>query len=74
MNEEGAERGRRGHSLVRAIANSGRGLVIFGIGVFFLVSPMLGVTFNLGNGFRYFFSGMCLFYGGWRVYRGYRNN
>jgi hypothetical protein len=60
--------------LLRAIMDSGRGLVIFGMGIFFLISQKLGVDLAIDNLYRYMFSGLCLLYGGWRIYRGYRKN
>jgi hypothetical protein len=60
--------------LMRAIMDSGRGLVIFGMGIFFLISQKLGVDLAIDNLYRYMFSGLCLLYGGWRIYRGYRKN
>jgi hypothetical protein len=62
------------YALRRAILDYGMGLIIFGFGVFFLVAPKLGYDFRVDNFYRYFFSGLCLLYGGWRAYRGYKKN
>jgi hypothetical protein len=69
--ENGADDGRkRGYVLRRAILDYGMGIIIFGFGVFFLVGPKLGFSFSIGNDLRYMFTGLCLLYGGFRVYRG----
>ncbi len=60
--------------MMRAILDYGMGIMIAGFGLFFLVSPRLGINFSVDNFYRYFFSGLCLLYGGWRIYRGYKKN
>ena len=52
----------------------GMGLVIFSFGIFLLISERLGFNFEIEPFFRYFFEGMCLIYGAWRIYRGYKKN
>ncbi len=59
---------------MRAIMDYGMGIIIFGFGLFFLFAPKLGVAFEVEAFYRYFFAGMCLLYGAWRVYRGYKKN
>jgi hypothetical protein len=61
---------RFAHTLI----DSGRGLVIFGAGVFFLISGWLGISLSVDGVYRYCFAGLCLLYGGWRIYRGYKKN
>lgn len=52
----------------------GMGLVLVGFGVFFAIAPNIGIEFNIEPFFRYLFAGMCLIYGSWRIYRGYKKN
>lgn len=68
------DRRKRSYELRRAILDYGMGVIIFGFGVFFLVAPKMGVQIGIDNTFRYIFSGLCLLYGGFRVYRGSRKN
>lgn len=68
------DRRKRSYELRRAILDYGMGVIIFGFGIFFLVAPKLGVTIGIDNTFRYIFSGLCLLYGGFRVYRGSQKN
>lgn len=53
----------------------GMGVIIAGFGVFFLLAPRMGwMEFSLDPLLRYMFSGLCLLYGGFRVYRGVQKN
>ena len=74
MENEAPDRRTKGYILMRAILDYGMGIMIFGFGIFFLVAPKLGIGFQIEGFFRYFFSGLCLVYGAWRVYRGYKKN
>jgi hypothetical protein len=58
----------------KTLLDSFRGIVIFGIGVFLLIAPLLNFVIGLSDFYRYSFSGLCLLYGGWRIYRGYKQN
>jgi hypothetical protein len=64
----------KNYILMRSVMDYGMGLVIFSFGVFLLFSERLGFNFSIEPFFRYFFAGMCLIYGGWRIYRGYQKN
>ena len=70
MENEADDARKKGYVLRRAILDYGMGIIIFGFGVFFLVGPKLGFSFSIGNDLRYMFAGLCLLYGGFRVYRG----
>ncbi len=74
MENKDPDRRTKGYILMRAIMDYGMGIIIFCIGIFFLLAPKLGVSFEIENFYRYFFSGLCLIYGAWRVYRGYKKN
>jgi hypothetical protein len=72
MDNESTDRRTKGYILMRTIMDYGMGILIFGLGIFFLFAPRLGVQFELDPMYRYFFAGLCLIYGGWRVYRGFK--
>lgn len=74
MENEAPDRRKKSYILRRAILDYGMGVIIFGFGVFFFIAPRLGFDFGIDNFYRYIFSGLCLLYGGWRVYRGYQKN
>lgn len=74
MENDQRDKGRQRYLLTRSIMDYGMGLIILGCGVFFAIAPELGIEFNIVPLFRYFFSVMCIVYGGWRIYRGYKKN
>jgi len=74
MENKDPDKRTKGYILMRAIMDYGMGVMIFGFGVFFLISPALGIGFEFENFYRYFFSILCIVYGAWRVYRGYKKN
>jgi hypothetical protein len=74
MENGASDRRKRGYALMRAILDFGMGVLILAFGVFFLLAPKLGFDFNIDNLYRYIFSGLCLLYGGFRVYRGAKKN
>ena len=65
---------KKSYELRRAILDYGMGVIIFCFGIFFLVAPKFGVTLVIDDTFRYIFSGLCLLYGAFRVYRGSQKN
>jgi hypothetical protein len=58
----------------RSVMDFGMGLIIAGFGVFFAVSDKLGFEFSIDPILRYAFAGLCLIYGLFRIYRGYKKN
>ena len=68
------DRRKQGYILRRAILDFGMGGIIFGFGIVFLLAPKLGLQLSIDDLYRYMFSGLCLLYGGFRVYRGARKN
>jgi hypothetical protein len=74
MNNEEPDRRAKGYMLMRSIMDYGMGVLIFMCGVFFVFSEKLGFAFNVDPFFRYLFAGLCLLYGGFRIYRGYKKN
>ena len=74
METEREEKRKNGYLLMRSVMDYGMGLIIFGFGVFFLASERLGMGFSIDPFFRWFFAIMCIVYGGWRIYRGYKKD
>jgi hypothetical protein len=62
------------YRLRRSIMDYGMGIVIFCLGIFFLLASRFGVTFGIDDQFRYLFAGLCILYGLFRIYRGYKKN
>ena len=74
METRSEERRKKNYTMMRSIVDYGMGLVIFGFGIFFMVAPRLGKQFDIEPVLMYFFAGLCIIYGGWRIYRGYKKN
>ena len=64
----------KGYRLRRSIMDYGMGTIILCLGIFFLIAPRLGVQFGIDNTFRFLFGGLCIIYGLFRIYRGYKKN
>jgi len=64
----------RSYRIRRSIMDYGMGAIIFFIGIALLLAPLFGVAFNVDNSFRYLFGGLCIVYGLFRIYRGYKKN
>jgi len=50
------------------------GLIITGIGVVMLFNDKIGLNFELDPLMIYAFSGLCILYGGFRLYRGIKRD
>jgi len=72
--EQDLDKRAKGYQLRRSIMDYGMGIIIFCLGIFFLLAPRLGVTFGIDDLFRYLFAGLCILYGIFRIYRGYKKN
>ena len=68
------DRRTKGYVTMRAILDFGMGVIIFAVGLFFLLAPKLGFNFGVDDFYRDFFAVLCMVYGGWRAYRGYKKN
>jgi len=74
MENQDSDRRNKGYTLMRTIMDYGMGIMIFGFGVLFLLAPKLGFSFEVDGLIRYSFGCLCIIYGGWRIYRGYKKN
>jgi len=73
--DEYERRKLRAYSTRRSIMDFGMGFIYLAIGGFFLFSRQLGfeLAFPVPP-FSYIFGGLCVLYGLFRIYRGYRKN
>ena len=74
MNIDPADRKARNYIVRRSLLDYGMGAIIMGFGLFFAVADRFGIEFSITPGFRYAFVGLCVIYGGFRIYRGYKKN
>lgn len=76
MFDEYEKRKRKQVSQMKSIMDYGMGVLMILVGLYFLFHEKLNI--NIGNSssslLEKFFGGMCLLYGGWRIYRGYKKN
>lgn len=78
MFEEYEKKKRKQISLMRSLLDYGMGLLILLGGLLFFFRQQLGnISFNRRfppNDMDKIFGAMCLLYGAWRIYRGYKKN
>jgi len=74
MNIDPADRKARNYIVRRSLLDYGMGAIIMGFGLFFAVADRFGIEFSITPAFRYAFVGLCVIYGGFRIYRGYKKN
>jgi len=76
MFEEYENKKRKQVTQMRTIMDYGMGTLLMLAGIVFLFHDKLNIP--LGNDaptlLDKFFGGLCLVYGGWRIYRGYKKN
>jgi uncharacterized membrane protein HdeD (DUF308 family) len=64
----------KAYSNRRAIMDYGMGILYFGVGIFFFVSDRFGFEIDFPEALTYTFGGLCIIYGVFRIYRGYKKN
>jgi hypothetical protein len=76
MFEEYEKKKKKQVTLMRSMMDFGMGVLVILAGLFFLFHERLNVSFgdNSTSLFEKFFGGVCILYGAWRVYRGYKKN
>lgn len=69
------EKRRKAYVNRRSLMDLGMGIIYAGMGGFFSLSELFGISMEFPpKPFSYIFGGLCLFYGGFRIYRGIRKN
>jgi hypothetical protein len=77
MFEEYEKKKRKQVSLMRSLMDYGMGLIIVLGGLFFFLRSKFNLPFNERfppNDIDKIFGIICIFYGSWRIYRGYKKN
>jgi hypothetical protein len=76
MFEEYENKKKKQISQMKSIMDYGMGIVMILVGLYFLFHQALNI--NIGDSssslLEKFFGVMCLLYGSWRIYRGYKKN
>lgn len=76
MLEEYENNKRKQVTQMKSIKDYGMGLLIILLGVFFIFHDELKIPIGDGSSstMEKVFGGLCILYGGWRMYRGYKKN
>ena len=77
MFEEYENKKRKQVSMMRSVMDYGMGVIILLLGVFFFFRNRFDIGFNEKfppNDMDKIFGGICIVYGIWRIYRGYKKN
>jgi len=74
MSTDTEARKAKNYILRRSILDYGMGAIIVGFGIFFAVADRFNIEFRITPAFRYAFVVLCIVYGGFRMYRGYKKN
>lgn len=79
MFEEYEKKKRKQVAQMKSLMDYGMGLLILLVGLFFIFRKKLGnfpLNERLGepDTLEIFFGGLCILYGAWRIYRGYKKN
>jgi cation transport ATPase len=69
------EKRQRTYANRRAIMDFGMGIIYTGMGLFFPFSEKFGISSLFPTPvLSWIFAGLCLVYGGFRIYRGFKRN
>ena len=77
MFDEYEKKKRRQVAQMKSLLDYGMGILILGAGVFFFFRNQFDISFNdrfPPNDIDKIFGGICIIYGSWRIYRGYKKN
>ena len=74
MDEDFDEKKQRDYINRRAIMDLGMGLIYSGMAVVMFFAEKFGLGAVFSAPFNYIFGGLCLLYGGFRVYRGIKRD
>jgi hypothetical protein len=65
---------KKSYDTMRTVYNLTMGIIILGIGVVLLFNNKLGMDLSIDPMMLYSFSGLCILYGSFRLYRGIKKN
>lgn len=77
MFEDYEKKKRKQVTLMRSLLDYGMGIVILALGLFFFFRDKMKISFNENfppNTIDKIFGVVCMIYGLWRLYRGYKKN
>jgi hypothetical protein len=74
MAEDYEDRKQRAYVNRRSITDLGMGIIYTGMSLLMFFASKVGLDAVFSAPFNYVFGGICLLYGGFRIYRGVRRN
>lgn len=75
MRQDLENKRRKAYAGRRSAMDLGMGIIYAGMGGFFMFSELLGIRMEfLQKPFSYILGGICLLYGGFRIFRGIKKN
>lgn len=77
MIEDYEKKRKKQVSFMRSVFDYGIGTLILAVGVFLVIRDRFDLAFNerfVPNYMDKVFGAICILYGGWRIYRGYKKN
>ena len=74
MAEDFEDKKQRAYVNRRSIMDLGMGIIYTGMGLLMVFASKVGLDAVFSAPFNYVFGGICLLYGGFRIYRGVRRN
>jgi len=75
MPQEPRDGRSKNYILMRMLMDIGMGFIYIGMALFILLAPRFGLTSSIFDPpFNYFFAGICIAYGIFRIYRGVKKN
>jgi hypothetical protein len=74
MAEDYEDRKQRAYVNRRSITDLGMGIIYIGMSLLMVFASKVGLDAVFSAPFNYVFGGICLLYGGFRIYRGVRRN
>ena len=75
MENDFRDKQRKSYDTMRTVYNVTMGAIILGIGIMILFREKIGIDLSVDNPLLlYAFSGLCILYGSFRLYRGIKKN
>jgi len=74
-NDDSKDGRTRGYVMMRTLMDVGMGIIYIAVAVFIIFAPKFGFSSKFFEPpFSYIFAGICILYGGFRIYRGVKKN
>lgn len=75
MENEAKDKRTKSYGLMRSVMDYTMGALYLSAGVFLFFAEKFGFPMeSFDKNFRYIFGAICILYGSWRVYRGYKKD